>query len=131
MMQMTREKMICCIMAVMLLLSGMCVESSATDSSFSHASEEAFSTIRSASYVADEIASCTTDMLGKGNASIRLNTGNYVNRGQSRIILLFLYVGAILQYLLYYQSSEHRENGQILLCRSVAVDYIHQKDGGK
>lgn len=131
MMQMTIEKKVCCIMAVILLLSGMCVENFNADSSFLRVSEETSSTMRSASYVADEIASCTTDMLGKGNISIRTNVSNQVNRVQSRMILLFLYVGAILQYLLYYQSSEHRENGQLSLCRSMAVDYIHQKDGEK
>lgn len=131
MVQIAKEKIICCIMAVILFFSGMCVDNSTADSSFLHASKETSSSIRSASYIADEIASCTTDMLGKGSSTIRLTMGNQVSKGQSRTILIFSIVGAILQYLLYYQSSECREDGRLLLCRSVAVDYIHLKDGGK
>lgn len=126
-----KKRIICCVMAVILLFVGMCVETSTTDSSFLRASKEASSTIRSASYIAEEVESCTTDMLGKGTSTLRLNVGNHGSKGQGKAIFIFLIVGAILQDLLYYQRTEGQDERQFVLCRSVAVDYIHQKDGGK
>jgi len=131
MIQKAKGKFICCVMAVILLFLGMCVETATLDSSFLCASEGASSTIRSASYIVDEMESCTTDMLGKGTSSLRFNVGTQATRGQSRTVLIFWVVGAILQYLLYYQGAEARGDRNVVLCRSVAVDYIHQKDGGK
>lgn len=131
MMQRSKGNIICCIMVVILLFSGMYVESTTVDSSFSCASKEAFSSIRSASYIADEVEPCTTDMLGKGASAIRLSVGNQVSRGQSRTVLIFLVVGLILQYLLYYQGAERMAEDEILLSHSVAVNYIHLKDGEK
>lgn len=126
-----KERLICCLIAVILFFMGMCIEKSITDSSFLCASNEVSSTIRSASYVADEVESCTTDMLGKGTSALRLSVGNHANRGQSKAVFIFFVVGVILQYLLYYQRAEGRDENQLVVCRSVAVDYIHQKDGGK
>lgn len=126
-----KERIICCVIAVILFFMGMCVETSTIESSFSDASNATTSTIRSASFIADEEESCTTDMLGKGTSTLRLNVGNYAGKGQSKAVFIFLIVGAILQYLLYYQRAEGRDENQFVLCRSVAVDYIHQKDGGK
>lgn len=131
MMQNAKENIICCVMAVILLLSGMYVETATVDSSFLHTSNDAFSSIRSASYITDEVEPCTTDMLGKGNSGIRLNVNNQVTRGQSRVILIFYVVGIILQYLLYYQGAERMAEDEILLSHSVAVNYIHLKDGEK
>lgn len=126
-----KQRIICFITAIILFFMGMYVESSTINSSFLHASNEAASTIRSASYIAEEVESCTTDMLGKGTSSLRINVGTHTNRGQSKAIFIFFIVGAILQDLLYYQGTEGRDEKQLVLRRSVAVDYIHQKDGGK
>lgn len=131
MMQSAKENMICCIMTVILLFSGMYVETSTIDSSFLRASNEAYSSIRSASYITDEVEPCTTDMLGKGNSVIRLNVNSQITKGQSRVVLIFFVVGLILQYLLYYQSAEKKVEDDILLSHSVAVNYIHLKDGEK
>lgn len=126
-----KQRIICCIIATILLFMGMCVETSATDSSFLCAKTSSKAVIRSASYIADEAETCTTDMLSRVNSSVRSNASSTTARWQSRVILGVLFVGASLQYLLYYQSAECKEDGQLFLCRSVAVDYIHQKDGEK
>lgn len=36
-----------------------------------------------------------------------------------------------LLYRSIYQSSESKEDGQLFSCRSVIIDYIHQKDSGE
>ena len=128
----TKERFICCAVAAIMFFIGMCLDTTKIDSSFSYMMLDASAeTINSVDYLTDDVDACTLDMLAKGTMSIRGNVFGSMNKWQNRAVLLLLVVGSALQYLFYYQSEECKEDGQLLLCRSVAVNYIHQKDGEK
>ena len=126
------EKVICCVLAAIMFFMGMCLETTEADSSFSYATKSISDvTICSVDYITDDVETCTLDMLNKNTVCIRGNMASAVNKWQNRAVLLFFIAGSSLQYLFYYQSTECKEDGQLLLCRSVAINYIHQKDGEK
>jgi hypothetical protein len=76
--------------------------------------------------------SCTSEMIGKGNnlSTIRGDFGRTSIRWDKTIVLSIV-VGAILQYLLYLRSTIAGDCFDILHSDTVAVQYIHCKDGEK
>ena len=124
-MQKRYEKQICFIMVIVMFFVGMCLEMAETDSSFLYANlvNAEADAIEAENYVMDQETVFALDMMHN-----RILT---ICRGLGNTILFFSIVGISLQYLFYYQSSEIKEDGQLFLCRSVAVRYIHQKDGEK
>lgn len=129
-----REKTICFVLAAILLFLGMSVEISTTNTSFSRVTNMENTTesmIRSAGSVVDGETVCTLNMLTNGSDFLRANMSSTITKGQYRAILSFLTVGSFLQYLFYYQTAESKEDGQLFLCRTVVVDYIHLKDSGE
>lgn len=127
------ERFICCLLAIVLLFLGISVEIRNVDASFLRAKNEIGTTetiICSADHVEEETV-CTLNMLTNGNDILRGNVTSSMVRGQYRAILSFLIVGSFLQYLFYYQTAESKEDGQLFLCRTVVVDYIHLKDSGE
>lgn len=125
------EKHICLIVVIAMFFIGMCLENAETDSSFLCTRNIESDAIEAENYVMDTTTVCTLDMIHNGTSSICRVLGSPMMRWQGSAILLFCIVGMFLQYLFYYQSCECKEDGQLLLCRSVAVKYIHQKDGEK
>lgn len=127
------EKQICFIIVFVMFFGGMCLEVIETDSSFLCANDlyAESNAIEAESYVLEEASIFTLDMIHNGTSAICRGLGNSMMRWQGSAVLLFCIVGMFLQYLFYYQSCECKEDGQLLLCRSVAVKYIHQKDGEK
>lgn len=129
-----RVKLICCILASILWFLGFGVVLSTTESSFLFAdniSSSTENTIRSDEQVVGETRVCTLSMLHQNMEILRGNTIDSMTRWKNREFLLFLVVGWFLQYLFYYQSEESKEDGQLFLCRSAIVDYIHLKDSGE
>lgn len=128
-----REKMICCMLAAILFFWGISAGSTAMNSSFSRLANltgTTNETLCSVKYITEETSVCTPAMLSKSIQMIRGNSARTMIRWQDRTVLLFL-AGVFLQYLFYYQSAESKEDGQLFLCRSVIVDYIHLKDSGE
>lgn len=126
------ERLLCCVVAVILFFIGMCLETAETDSSFLYAKTmNVESAISSVDYLVESTDSCTTEMIGKNNTiSLRGEMGRNAIRWD-RSILLSIIVGAILQYLLYLNSAVRGEKYAILHSETVAVNYIHHKDGEK
>ena len=127
------EKQICIIIVIAMFFVGMCLEIAETDSSFLCAKNTyvELNAMEEENDVIDSTTVCTLDMIHNGTSSICRGLGNPVMRWQGSAVVLFCIVGMFLQYLFYYQSCECKEDGQLLLCRSVAVKYIHQQDGEK
>ena len=127
------EKQICFIIAFGMFFAGMCLEVVETDSSFLCAKNTyaESSVLEAEDYLLEEMSAFTLDMMYNGTSAICRGLGQSMIRWRGSGILLFCIVGMFLQYLFYYQSTECKEDGQLLLCRSVAVKYIHQKDGEK
>jgi len=127
-------KLICCILALVLCFLGFGVTMSFTKSSFFCAQKSGSVTetaIRLDEDVMEEICVCTISMLNQDMKYIRGNVVGLITRWQNRQFLLFFVAGWFLQYLFYYQSEECKEDGQLFLCRSAIVDYIHLKDSGE
>ena len=127
------EKIICCVLAMILFFLGISVEVKNADASFLHSENAAYSTratISSTNHMEEETV-CTLNMLINGSEVLRSNMSNSMVRGSYQTCLSFFIVGAFLQYLFYYQSAESKEDGQLFLCRTVVVDYIHLKDSGE
>lgn len=126
-------KGLCCFLAVILLFLGMSVEVKNTNSSFLCSKTVIGGsrvTISMTDYMEEEPL-CTLNMLTNGSEIFRSNISNSMVRGSHRARLLFFIVGSFLQYLFFYQSAESKEDGQLFLCRTVVVDYIHLKDSGE
>lgn len=146
-------RIICCIFAVILSLLGIGVELTTTNTSNlctlnSIVSERVMmdaelgtpteARIYSVNQIVQESPVCTPRMLENRVELFRRNTGNSVHRGQCREAFLVLIVGMFLQYLLgrltqtdSYQIAESKEDGQLFLCRTAVVNYIHSKDSGE
>ncbi len=129
----TKDRIICCVMAVIMLWVGMCLDCFETDACFSRAANEyGQCTIESVAYFIDGDNSCTAEMMGKSHSLsfIRGTLGRTTMRWD-RTILLSVLVGATLQYLLYLRGTVVGEYFEILHSDTVAVNYIHCKDGEK
>lgn len=138
----TQERIICCVVAVILFILGIGVELATTDSSFLctlnpmstaeavyalDASGEA--QLYAVHQTIQEAPVCTLSMLGKGMESFRC-----VRMTQTITLLVGLFLQGLLGRLKQedsYQSAESREDGQLFLCRAVIVNYIHKKDSGE
>ena len=127
------EKQICLIIAFVMFFAGMCLDIPEADASFCCTNNEEASAyvFEEESSVLTEASVCTLSMIYNGTASLCRGLSNSLLRGHGGTVILLSIVGFFLQYLFYYQSEECKEDGQLLLCRSVAVKYIHQKDGEK
>lgn len=126
-----KGKIICCVIALILSLIGICPENYEEDFSFLSLSENTSAVVYSVDYIEDDMESCTIDMIRTNRSAIIENITKIMKRWQDRMILFFMTAAAIPLYLFYYQSTECREDSQLLLCRSVVVHYIHHKDGKK
>lgn len=127
------ERFICCMLAAILLFMGMCLDTTETDSSFLYANaERTGEALSSVEYIFESADSCTAEMIGKKGSmsSIRGELSRNIMRWD-RSILLSIIVGAILQYLLYFYSTVGGRYREILRSSTVAINYIHHKDGEK
>ncbi len=152
----TKGRIVCYIFAVILFFLGIGVEITTTNSSFLCSLNVASTTdmtstvsaistgvtsnamLYSNNQVIEEVPVCTLGMLASRTEALRGNMSISVLRKQSRGAFFILIAGIFLQYLLgrliqegSYQGTESREDGQLFLCRTVVVDYIHRKDSGE
>ena len=130
----SKEKNICCFLAAIILFLGMSVDISGTDSSFlcnSHIVNTTNETLQSLSAGFSEPVACTLNMISAGAQTMRAVANGTTFRGQTKAQVTVFFVGAYFLYRSIYQSSESKEDGQLFLCRSIIVDYIHQKDSGE
>lgn len=149
----SQGRIICCVFAVILFFLGIGVEVTTTNSSFlcsqkaigstsTNNSESVANTLHAMIYanrqIIEEAPVCTPSMLENRTEFLRANRLMSTLRRHSRVFFLILIAGIFLQYLLgrltqvnSYQGTECKEDGQLFLCRTVVVDYIHRKDSGE
>ena len=128
-----QKRLVCYILVIALLFLGVSVGEKYADASFVYPENEISTTgtIMSASSYVEKEDVCTLNMLSGSNSVLRSNFTDSMLRGSYRDILSLFIVGSFLQYLFYYQTAESKEDGQLFLCRTVVVDYIHLKDSGE
>lgn len=131
-----KEQFICCIFAVILFLTGMCVEIPPADFSFLRAQEvssvDSISVIRDGSNLVSLERVCTIDMLRRG-------TTTYLSSSRARPIIkrvfrmvMILYAAAILlSFVSYYGGAAGRTSRRRTSSRETIIRYIQQKDGKK
>jgi len=132
-----REQFICCIFAVILFLTGMCVEVPPADVSFLCAEETTSagfcgSVLRErASYEMLEQV-CALETLRRGNATILgSNKGRSPIRRFARTVVILLAVAILLSYLFYQRGIGEIAFAEIRSSHTAIVRYIQQTDGKK
>ena len=127
-----KERIICCIFAVILLVLGMW-SSMGTDSSFAyHASTSVTSSIREVDKIFQMEEICTNEMLQKDNAMyLRSNVRKNFTKILFGIAVLTCIVALGLQYLFYLKRAKRWEYGDKLTSHAFNVNYIHKQDGEK
>lgn len=128
----TKDKWISFILAMLICFLGIGVEMTTNNSSL--CTKNTADTSALSVYLEED--KLTEPLLGEFFiTNHNVNAKNFVSasnvRWQNRTYLLVLIVGSFLQYLFCYQSAECKEDGQLFLCRSAIVDYIHLKDSGE
>ena len=115
--------------AIILLVLGIRLAMPETDSSFLCTKNTFDVTTFQADNLIKETPMCTVTMLNDGMSMMR-NVSTTITRWRDKAKVIFLLLGVFLQYR-FYQSTECKEDGQLFLCRTVVVDYIHLKDSGE
>lgn len=125
-----RKRILCGIIAVIVLFMGMNIEKMMEQSSFFRASETKDTYLSSICYVAEDTVFCTPTMLiGNYMPAVRMNSVPSTWKW-NRVVPLTSILSTFWQYRFLYQKAECKEDAQLFLCRSVIVDYIHNKDSG-
>ena len=129
-----RKRYICLVMVFILFFLGMGIDVSNTDSSFSYNSsyinaQETYPQETEVSVFSPAI--CTLNMIRGGSQSLYNVSNSAIIRYHNKVYFSAFFLIAYLLYRSIYQSSECKEDGQLFLCRSVIIDYIHQKDSGE
>lgn len=135
-----RKKWINCLLAIILLLSGICFDTIQADSSISY-TQNADST-ETCSLLPEDFTKtqqdiCTSEQLKtitlRGAAS-QLNRYSLQNKGKSRLGTgIFLSALNILSENsnYYFKDVYIRANRTFLSCEAVIISYIHHQDGTK
>lgn len=133
-MQSRKQKAMCILLAIVIVLSGMCFESSKADASFLYAPAEASdSTVRPVDATIREAQLCTTETLGiRDNADIQQFAGRVNSQKRETSDSLALLYFNILSSAAgkFYAGSEMMRSGQQYRNELVA-NYIHRSDGKK
>ncbi|MBD5089595.1 MAG: hypothetical protein HDT30_12455 [Clostridiales bacterium] len=129
-------KILCFILVIFIVLSGMCIENIEADYSFAYAPmEETNSYIMTDDAVISQAEPCTTEMLGVcNNAGIQRLAGQFINqKRESKVSLNFLYSN-----IFSLHEKERRfliSSKAITFCNQcqdeLVVKYIHKSDGKK
>lgn len=131
-----REQFICCLFAVILFLTGMCVEIPHADTSFSYAKEVSLtgdggSVLQDGSNVTILDNVCAISMLRRDTTTFFDNKGRRMIRNFWRNVVILLASQALLFFIFFYGMIT--DWSALRLCGSHAtiVRYIQQKDGKK
>lgn len=135
-MRIKNYKILCFILVIFIVLSGMCIENIEADSSFAYAPmEETNSYIMTDDAVISQAEPCTTEMLGvRNNAGIQRLASQFINqKRESKVSLNFLYSN-----IFFLHEKERRfliSSKAITFCNQcqdeLVVNYIHKSDGKK
>ena len=124
------NKFICYVLAIIVLFVGI---GNTTNSSFLHAENTECGVLASICAVeeVEDAPICTLSMLHGRSFFQKLGAPDSMMRWQNRINHIFPIMQCFLQDLFCYQKAESKEDGQLFLCRSAIIDYIHLKDSGE
>ena len=132
-----REQFICCLFAVILFLSGMCVEIPMADTSFLYAKDSSGTEFASSvlcagkSYTVLE-QDCTLEMLRTNNATILSSNIKHNQVGRFvRMVVALLTVVILLCYAFCLNGAKDVVFAKTVNSHTTIVRYIQQTDGKK
>lgn len=132
-MQRRNQKILSYVLAILMLISGMCLGNVKADSFFASSSDS--KKVCLSDTINEELAyveSCTEEMLGHQSvanvvsaiSNLRLKTEN----GES---LAFLCVDILVPNTIYFYVTEDTVFSPEKHCKTVTLNYIHNQDGKK
>ncbi len=129
------NRIICYILAVFMLLTGMCLENAEADSLFVY-HETAKTTSMISSYEKEFLCnqSCTTEMLGIRSNSYSLSAAqrsNYRTDIRYRAAVIVFCVEKFAQNLSNFRIAANAIQFPELYGKAVVLHYIHSQDGKK
>ena len=129
----TYQKVISAILAIFLLVSGMCLENTKADSyNLSSVSKQEASLSNSLSVEYDYVQSCAEEILGRQNISNIIGSVRNSNlKKDSKYSLVFLVVNEFVHSLIHFNMTEHTIASPEKHCENVILSYIHNQDGKK
>ena len=127
------QRMLSMILAIFLLLSGICLENTKTDSHImsSFAKQEVgLSASLDAEYT--YVQSCTEELLGQETTSNIVDVVRNINvRKDSKQSFVVLFVNPSVHSLFHFNTIEHTIVSPEKQCGDVILSYIHNQDGKK
>ena len=129
-----KQQMICCIFAVILFLSGLCVEIPPAELYFLYAQEssvERISVIRENTKTTEVERICTPNMLKREKAAYLSSMGRSITKRLIRSAAILYAVVLILCCVSYSGKATEFACPKLVSSRAAIVRYIQQKDGKK
>lgn len=124
---------ICCILAALVLLFGMCLDTTSTDSYLTYGQvDQSEDTITSPEVTFSSSAICTQQMLGQGERTTSIQEGKPTNPSTLNRLSLNLYSAELrAQSQQFHLPTASIEVSDELPYNAVIMNYIHHKDGKK
>lgn len=129
-----KEQIVCWIFAVILFVTGMCVEFPPADLYFSYAQEasgDRVSVIRENLKTTEVERICTPNMLKKDEGTYLSNSGRTVIKWFIRNVAILYAVVLFLCCVSYSGKATELACPKLVSSRAAIVRYIQQKDGKK
>lgn len=129
----TYQKVISAILAIFLLVSGMCLENTKADSyNLSSVSKQEASLSDSLGVEYGYVQSCAEEILGQQNISNIIGSVRNSNlKKDSKYSFVFLVVNESVHSLIHFNMTEHTIVSPEKHCENVILSYIHNQDGKK
>ena len=128
------QQILCCIMTVILFLTGMCVELPPANLFFSCTQESVVGEVSMLRETTDQInveRICPINMLKVNDETYLSNTGKSVIRRFIRSVAI-LYAAILMLYCIsYFGKATGFASHELVSSRATIVHYIQQKDGKK
>ena len=129
-----KEQIVCWLFAVILFVTGMCVEIPPTDLYFSYAQENSVdrvAVIRENKNTVEIERICTPNMLKKVDAAYLSNNERTAEKQFIRNVAILYIASFMLCCISYSGKATELVYPELISSREVIVRYIQQKDGKK
>ncbi len=126
-----QKRILCCLTALIILFAGLPLEMEQMDPFAFCTQNSSSSYVEPVSYIANDQPLVTLSMLKQPLLTARVVESHFGTRLVTRLILQAVSVDTLRHILSFYQYEETKEDGQLFLCRCVAIDFIHLMDGEK
>ncbi len=126
-----QKRILCCLTALIILFAGLPLEMEQMDSFAFCTQNSSNSYVEPVSYIADDEPVVTLSMLKQPVLTSRVVEMRLATKLVTRLIFQAISMDTLRHILSFYQYEETKEDGQLFLCRCVAIDFIHLMDGEK